>query len=366
MRCARLALARWLALGAGGCARAAQPDPLAGAFRERGVARARQLAPDLVGRAQQARREAAAASDVTARSAARERAELWLEAAIVEAARIDAERAAAAAEARTAVADQRRASVLAEHAELQRVRALEAAGRAARARAERMLAGGGLVEAAERGDAAALADATAFALERATLLLAAARALGFEAALAEALDARLASLASHPTARATGSEASKAAARSRLRALLEALPEFERALGAARLTAPGPTPEERASLQADAAERGLALELQPQGVVVALAAPAFATTRAEPGADGKRWLAQLAALLRLHPRGPVEVQHGSSALAARRAAIVSARLRAGAGELRPVPPADPSLDPDRVAVVLRAYGPAVDSSVPRR
>lgn len=330
------------------CARAPVGDPLADAFDARGVSRAAELAPDLYGRAVRARHEVATASGEDARSNARDRAELWLEAAVVEAQRIEAQRAASAAEARTVEAEARRVEALRERGQLERQLTLVEAGRVARARAERMLAGGALAEAALRGDAVALAEATGFTLERASLLLAAARALGLEPGLA---GARVAPLASRLDALAAQPDS-----RPRLLAALELLEALERALGEARLSRPGPTAEEQSSLRADAAERGLALELQPHGARLTLDARAFAPGRADASAQGAHALAQLAALLRLHPRGPIELETGTTALAARRAHVLAKRLGAPRSVVRVA--SAPGSSTDAIAVVLPAYGTA--------
>jgi hypothetical protein len=337
-----------------GCKHAPVADPLVDAFGARGVAKARQLAPDLFVRAEQARREAASAHDEDARADARSRARLWLKAASVEAERIEAERAAAAFEVRVAVADARRLQALAQLAALAGARSIEAAAEAARVRASRMLAGGALQESLQHGDVAALADATEFVRDRASLLLAAARALGLDTARARGLDARL--LAMSQRATVTPSTAvERSAARSRLRAMLDALPLFERALGEARLSHPGPTREERSALQSAAAERGLTLTVLDGAALLVLAEPSFVPGGANLSERGAQALDHMSAMLRLHPRGAVEIRHGASQLSGRRAAAIAVRLRSG--RVRPlVVAAGPPGDPPELAVALPAYG----------
>jgi hypothetical protein len=332
------------------CARAPAVAPVADALDARRTARAAELAPDLYGRALRARREAASAGERAARENANARAELWMEAALVEAERIEAQRAASAAEARTLQAEARRVAAQREREQLERELALAEAGRIARARAERMLAGGALAEAAQHGDDAALAAATAFALERASLLLAAARALGLDDASAAPLTSRLASLTA------------QAASRARLRAALALLEALERALGSARAARPGPSEQERASLRADAAERGLTLELQPACARLLFDTGVFAPGRSEPSPGAARTFTQLAAFLRMHSRGALELAAGPSPLAARRARAVAARLRAFGNEAHivAVPAETPSTgaSPDAIALCMPAYGSA--------
>lgn len=292
-------------------ARASAPEAL----------RARELAPDLFARATQARDEAARAADPEVARDHEQRADLLLETAIVEAERVEIDRRRAGLELRIEHA-------LAARAEQERARreteaALERADAAsiARREAERAFAQAELDETRRFPSTERERAQTADVLQqRATLVLAAASALGLADAERERAQAALDAAA---PVRGGGA--------GRLARARDALEAAERALGEARTAAPGPSPEETASLVAACRERGLACELLERGFAVGLAA-AFAPGSKAPSVGGRRQLEHVAALARAHPHGPlaIEVFAESATPAARRLAAERARRVAAA------------------------------------
>lgn len=277
-------------------------------FARADVLEAQRGAPDLYARAEQARAQALAADDADAQADHTQRARLWLAAALAESRRIEQARATSAAEARIVAAETQRVAIERERSGLE-----ETAQRAESARrtheqlvrafdlADRdSLAGSGRDRALDpaRVQAAALLQA------RATLILAAAVALGLDAE-------RASSAAAAGNVRSNPRNAFEQLARAR-----NALSRAESALGEARAALPGPSADERAALVELATARGLAPRSTERGAVLALDRAFGAGAALTP--DGRRTVLAIADVLRAHPHGPVQLQVllGSSANAA--------------------------------------------------
>ncbi len=302
-------LASELLAGCGGTS----PPPLRlnEVFGSARVAVARREAPDLYARAELARREAERAQARGDREAAQDhatRARLLLEAAIVEAERIalEGERlealriadeaATAAAAAEQARHELERERVHARAAALARAQMQEAWAQAAQEEARRFRRRSAELTAARRRAALALRD-------RARLVLAAARALGADAAQVEQVAATLPRPDGDP---AQALEQAEQAYRAALAVL-----------GAARATHPVDEAV-RASFLADAREHGFDAELRPEAAVLSL--PRRPTTAQ---------LRALAALTAAYPHGPLRLRGPSaSSLRARlvTAGVPSERL----------------------------------------
>jgi hypothetical protein len=142
---------------------------------------------------------------------------------------------------------------------------------------------------------AAREQAARFVLDRATLTLAAATALGLDPARGDSLSTAIAAAerAATPAARMAAAE--------------RVLADAERALGEARKARGSATPEESASLIALAKERGLSAEPLPRGIAFNLD-PAFAAGAVTPTAAGKRMLEALATVATAHPHGPIQIE----------------------------------------------------------
>jgi hypothetical protein len=312
--------------------RAARSELPALQFARADVVAAQRGAPDLYARAEQARKLALAADDADEQADHAQRARLWLEAAVTEARRIEQARATGAAEARIAAAEAQRVAAERERSELE-----EAARREAEAQRTR----DALVQAFALADSDALGGrardrkldaervrAADVLAARAKLTLAAAVALGLDSKRSEAL-------AAGSAARRTPRSAFE-----RLAAARVALEQAESALGEARAAQPGPSDRERAALIELAALRGLVAQATDRGVVIAI--DQVSATGASLATDGKRTSLALADVLRSHLRGPVQLQVGTAAGEAARAAKLKAAL-AGVAQ-------------DRLQVVTAAAG----------
>ncbi len=322
--------------------------------------RAHELAPDLVAGAERAHADARAATADDARHDHEARAMALLDAAIVEAQRIKLDRKLGARDAET----ERLVRERAEH-EGARVAAVHESARleaARHARAEAVRVFG----LAERDEATRVpkaererlhAEAAAFLLQRAELVLAAAQALGLAA------DGRTASEAALAKARAAPGSATE-----RLRLAQSAIESAERALGRARAAQPGPSPEEVRSLLAGAAERGIDAELLERGLALRLL-DVFRAGSGELAPNGRRQLADLAALARAHPHGPLRVEahaEGTSRAASRLADARARHVRSALGEAGDrvqVEPHAPAADASgaQVTAVFSAYATVPES-----
>jgi hypothetical protein len=290
-------------------------------FARADVQAAQRSAPDLFARAERAHEAALASDDDDERAEHAERARSWLAAAVAEHRRIELMRATSAAEARVVAAEMRRAEL--ERARTEIERAAELATVAARACEQ-------LAWALQRAEADALGDAVrgraldeqrAQAAEvlrgRARIVLAAAVARQLPAERAAAVAAELAPRAGARTAIQRLADASDALARA------------ERALGEARALSEGPSRQERAALLELAHERGLTSHETERGVVFPLP---LGQASAQLDRDARIWSRRIAAVLRAHPHGPVQLEvvprAGASAAARRSAAARGERLAA--------------------------------------
>jgi hypothetical protein len=285
-------------------------------------------APDLFARAQRARTEALATDDADERAEHAERARSWLAAAVAESRRIELMRATSAAEARVVAAELRRAELERARTEIERAAELATAAASVRER---------LALALRRAEADALGDgargrvldeertrAADVLRGRARIMLAAALALQLPAERAAIVTAALAPRAAKRTAVQHLADAGAA------------LERAERALGEARALSPRPSRQERAALLELATERGLEAQVTGRGVV-------FALPHGQPSDREVRiWSSRVAAVLRAHPHGPVQLEvvpaAGESAAARRsgaaRGARIAALLAAGAARER--------------------------------
>jgi hypothetical protein len=264
-------------------------------FARADVLAARRGAPDLLARAERARADALATADDAARSEHAERARAWLAAAVAESRRIALMRAASAAEARVVAAETRRAELERARVELERETERAAAAASARDQLQRALrlAQGDARPDGARGDWLDGARAADVLRARGRLVLTAAIALGLPAERAAAVAAGLAPRGDQRTAR------------QRLAGALAALARAESALGEARALHGGPTPDERSALLELARERGLDPQETARGVVFALPAE---LADARLGREARAWLLRIAAVLRAHPHGPVQLE----------------------------------------------------------
>lgn len=304
----------------------ASPPPVRDALSVRlDASAAKAGAPDLHARAMRAFDAAANAETAEQTVAGRVLAEVWLDAAEAEAARIEVERKTTALfeeldAAETARINDERARRQVAAELLRRDAARLARAEAARAFEQAKLdeqgrrSGPEVDEARRRGAAALLA--------RARLVLAAARALqapdgGLQAATA-AIELAAKRTRDHGARLATAHAA---------------LDLSMRALGVARAARPGPTPQELQSLQAAAADRGLRVHAVARGLLIDLGA-AFRGRSARLTKGALAALTQVRSLLGAHPHGPVMVEAyappgGGGKLAARRAQHVVEALKQG-------------------------------------
>lgn len=318
----------WIALALLGCGGAAATLELGPLFEEDALEAARADAPDLVARAEHARADAEAAEEAGDEAAAQDwatRARLLAEAASVEAervrmdrARLEAVRAEEEATREAARAEAARAELEAAERRAQARAVAEAQMRAAFARAEederrRARRRQASVDRGHREAAAALRG-------RATLVLAAARAMGAPTEEADAIAARIeAAAGSEPEALVQAADAAHAEAL----ALLGRM-RAERPVG----------PEARTALIEALGERGLEPSAEESGLVVRGAW--MRGRRPDPGR-----VSTLAELLAAHPHGPVELRGpGADRLEAAlvEAGVDADRLRTGPreGDLRVV------------------------------
>jgi hypothetical protein len=364
------------ALALGGCGAAARPGArlLAERFGDARIAQAREVAPDLLAAAEQARdaaERAHAEGDAAAEGDETTRARLYLEAALVEVARVDEDRARVAAEQAAQADDETAQRDEAARTALEREAVWRASARVAEAEMARALAHAQASEPRRgarlpSGDAADARDAARALARRARLLRAAATALGATEAELAAVDAPLAAA---DAALAPGARRADAPTDA-LAAADEARRAAERALGTARGRAGAPGPEGTAALAETARLAGLAAESSERGVTVYAAA--FTGTARTP-TDAA--LGALATVLRTHASGPVFVTHEatdarSAALARTRAdALRRALVSAGVPESRLLlaPGDPPQARPDtapRAALVFSAYTAAATATTP--
>ncbi|HMI90843.1 MAG TPA: hypothetical protein VK509_05740 [Polyangiales bacterium] len=297
--CAAIRASALLLALASGCAgsglRPGRHDPLR--FARADVLAARRGAPDLFARAQRARADALATDDPEARAEHGERARAWLAAALAETRRIAHMRAASAAEARVVAAETRRAEL--ERARVELEREAERAAVAAGGREQ-------LAHALQRAESDALGDAARSRgldeerAQAAELLRARAR-LVRAAAIALQLPSQRAAVA----APASSGRADGATAHQRLAAARAELERAESALGEARALSREPSAQERAALFELARERGLEARESSRGVVFPLP-DGLRGARLDRAA--RVWLLRIAAVLRAHPHGPVQLQ----------------------------------------------------------
>jgi hypothetical protein len=275
-----------------------QQDALS--FARADVLAARRGAPDLLARAERARADALAAADDAARSEHAERARAWLAAAVAESRRIALMRAASAAEARVVAAETRRAELERARVELERETERAAAAASARDQLQRALrlAQGDARPDDARGDRLDGARAADVLRARARLVLTAAISLALPVERAAAVSAALAPRGDQRTAR------------QRLAGALAALVQAESALGEARALHGGPSAHERSALLELARERGLEPQESARGVVFTLPAE---LGDARLGREARAWLLRIAAVLRAHPHGPVQLEVASGA-----------------------------------------------------
>lgn len=319
-------------------------------------------APDLVAAARasaDAAREAEARGDVPAAEDEATMARTYAQAAVDEAARLDADAARLEAERETIAAEAETAEIeaarTAGEAELARL----AAARTAREEAARSLARAELDEARpgrarqdSLSDAAEVREAARALRDRARMLDAAATALGAPAASAVADALARSEAASAPLEALAQADAAHGAARARL--------------AAARRAHPGVDAERIASLVEAAESEGFQVVRLARGIGVELES-VFEGSTARPSRAGQARLARLAALLASYPEGPVRVEIDSASaseatrLAPSRAEAVVRALVAGGVEGTRVAAADPVM-PDgtpapgvRVRAVLVGY-----------
>jgi flagellar motor protein MotB len=329
-------------------------DPL---FASARLGRVRELAPDLLARAQRARQDALDARTTDARSDHELRARLLLQAAEVEADRIEIERKTAALQQRSDAAEAARAAD--ERARLlAEAQAKQAeAARLAQAEAAAAFAPLELTAAATPGrvpSAQAREQAASFFVKRARLTLTAAVALGADAAMVGDAQAKL-----------QAAQATQTGPSAPLTAAQNALLAAERALGSARARRPDASPEQAQDLVQRLAELGVQAEQRPAGVVVTLPglfAPGGATARslARP-----RWTL-LRGLLAAFPAGPIRIEaHAPAGATKPRQKLARARALAVQAWLAQTLPLNRLLvdaaafdleSDDNVALLLGAYG----------
>jgi hypothetical protein len=260
------------------------------------LSQAATLAPDYVARAHAAERAAAAADTAAARTAQHLRAEWLAQAALAEADRIALMRSVDAYEARIEVAQTARAQ--AERAGLERDRQRVRDSAAALEHSEAAWVFTQLARGPEKADKTARDRAWEFLLRRSVGTLAAAGALGAEAAVVERANLQL--TAARSSALVLRIEAGEAALRA-----------ANAALGSARAHAPHATAAERADLIARLHERGFVAVAAAQGaVVVEVAEVGGSRTPPLSTADRRRRLAWLADLLPAFPHGPLVLTCG--------------------------------------------------------
>jgi hypothetical protein len=171
-------------------------------------------------------------------------------------------------------------------------------------------------------------------------------------ALAGALDARATMMPAAQAAQSTLARAERALARKQALAECQrVLVSAENALGAARRLQAGPSEEEQASLREAASERGLSAQSFDRGLAFVLTAKG-----AQLDAAARAELAQLRALMRLHPHGSVRIEtslpHRPSQTLAR--ALGQDGQRARVELVKGTTP--PGAPPASVRVVFAAYG----------
>ncbi len=333
----------------------AQHSSLAALFSDAQVQAARAAAPDLLARAERARKDADSASAAAARADHELRARWLLQAALVETERIAIERRRSQLQQQIDDAEQARAQD--EHAravaqaQLEVLQASQLAQRQAEAGfAQVQQAAAGRGERA--GSSTERAQAVAFLVQRTRLVAAAARALGASGGVAADVDAKL--------------DAAQAAPGGSAQALERALAAFgsaQQALGSARATH-AVTAEQLQDLVARASELGVHAQRSTRGVVVGMTA-VFAPSSAQPrGLEQPKW-SLLRALLLAYPAGQVRVEGRTHAaadkvarrLAQARAVHVHAWLVQGLPASRVVVVPEPSAPApdDDVVLVLDAY-----------
>jgi hypothetical protein len=316
---------------------------------EQAFARARahgapQAAPDLVDRAERARRDALQVSDREAKRLHQSAARTWLAAALAEAERLRWEDARLEAEARRAEAARRAAG------------ARRALGRLAaedRARARGRIVSGEIRRIAEPSGSGrrppvppdpVLLRAAEARWARARLTLAAARALGAEASVVDRLDG--------PFRRRPRESPSAALTRA------EAFEDRALALLAAARRDRPPSPATGAALREALVDAGLEPTWLPRGLAVSLA---------DGGGPRRRQVRVLGEVAARHPRGPVVVEQLGPAggPAGRAGALVRRALVAAGVEADRLAVAEvetPGAWAGEVVVVFPAYGdPAVAS-----
>lgn len=331
----RRALSVCIALALGACAGTTQgpheAHEVSGEAREQ---RAKELAPDLYARAQEAYASAEAASG-DASDDLTQVADLWLEAACEEADRIVLERKRRAHEARIEAAQVARAELDKGRLEVEAAIRREEAARFARTEAVKMLALAADDEKAKPIDDTTHSEVAAWLVSRAELTLAAAQAIGLPEADVSPVAAAI--------ARARKSKLKIEDARS-------ALAAAERAIGRARALRGPVTEDERAALLEMARERSLNATRDPRGIVLD-ARGAFATGTSKLSPAGRALTAHLLAIARAHPHGPIHIEatkaRGEALLAALGTAPERARFTVIAQELP---------DKERAFAVFVEYG----------
>jgi hypothetical protein len=264
--------------------------------------KAKRLAPDLVARAQRAHNKALLAEKRGESLVAQEYstcAELLLEAAQVEAERIELERQRVRVQTR-----------------VDRANALQIRHRRARQNIEREIA---LIQAAQnskprdsldfretkkrngkeqtrRLQQAARKRASELALQRAHLYLASAVAMGADEQMSTQVGRAIREAQSQPVGSASS-------ARKAEQALLLALD----ALSAARAKNDGPTRDEINTLLSETQKEGFSVELLPSGIVVSLTG-IFVGSSPALSDQGKVEMKKLLYLVRAHPHGAIEIR----------------------------------------------------------
>jgi hypothetical protein len=306
-----LAIALWVSAGCAG------PQQQRVALDAERLARAqavhaRERAPELYARVEQARRDAEASADGDpARADHATEARLWLEAAITEAQRAQLADERLGVEREVEQAEQQLTGLELARAELAREVERRTAAELARSEAQKALDRASLTPRLRpklaKDEVRAAAEAL---LARATLIRA---ALPADAALDAALASARAALAGDPDAALDKADA--------------ALARAQLALGAERARSPGPSEAESSSLAEAMLGAGARPTRGDRGLSALLPA-AFAAQALKPEARGR--LARLCKLAAAHPHGPVRAAVGGGQAAAGRARAVGAELvRAG-------------------------------------
>lgn len=343
-----LAIAALLVVSSASCSGSpTRDDGLAELFEAEGPRAARTRAPDMLGAADRAREDAESArrrGDADAAADHATRARLLLTAAVAESERIALEERRLAIEARIEELDAQAArdAVATREIEAEVERLL--ASRLAQREARRMFEIASEDEPrrfrrVEDDRAQMHREAAAFLRTRASLLLAAAEALGAEPA-------------SLIPARERVEEAGRVRdVTEQVTAAQDAFRAAQALLGAARARSEGPDADQRAALVRDAGEQGFEVEQVDRGLVVVVDG-VFRGRGAQVEAASAR---RIAALLSAHPHGPVrvEVMGERRAAAARAEALERALVAAGVPEARVG--ADPVAGEPRVALVFVAY-----------